>query len=171
MTKKSNKVAVYPGTFDPVTLGHMDVITRGAGLFDKVVVAVAINVSKTSLFSAEERVKFLTEASANIPNVEVCQMDGLLVDFMDEINACTIMRGLRAISDFEVEFQMAAMNRKLSAKAETVFLMASESTTFISSRLVKEVAGMGGSIDRFVPDGVVASLKERMDAKQVSSSP
>ncbi|MBF0455253.1 MAG: pantetheine-phosphate adenylyltransferase [Magnetococcales bacterium] len=166
MVENSTKVAVYPGTFDPVTLGHMDVITRGAGLFDKVVVAVAINVSKTSLFTAEERVTFLKEATEDIANVEVCQMDGLLVDFINEINACTILRGLRAISDFEVEFQMAAMNRKLSAKAETVFLMASESTTFISSRLVKEVAGMGGNIDRFVPTSVVLSLREKMDSKR-----
>lgn len=165
MSKKNKKVAVYPGTFDPATLGHLDVISRGAGLFDKVVVAVAINVAKTSLFSAEERVIFLEDATKDLVNVEVCQMNGLLVDFLDEINACTILRGLRAISDFELEFQMAAMNRKLSAKAETVFLMASESTTFISSRLVKEVAGMGGNIDRFVPHGVVALLKERMDAK------
>ncbi|MBF0358389.1 MAG: pantetheine-phosphate adenylyltransferase [Magnetococcales bacterium] len=156
------KIAVYPGTFDPVTLGHIDVITRGAALFDKVVVAVAINISKSSLFSAGERVGFLQEATKDLGNVEVCQMDGLLVAFMDEIGACTILRGLRAISDFELEFQMAAMNRKLDTKAETVFLMASESTTFISSRLVKEVAGMGGNIDRFVPACVIAPLNERM---------
>ncbi len=161
MKKKSIKTAVYPGTFDPVTLGHIDVITRGSALFDKVVVAVAINISKTSLFSASERVEFLQDATKNLDNVEVCQMDGLLVSFMDEIGACTILRGLRAISDFEVEFQMAAMNRKLDTKAETVFLMASESTTFISSRLVKEVAGMGGKIDRFVPTCVIAPLNER----------
>jgi pantetheine-phosphate adenylyltransferase len=165
MEKRNKKVAVYPGTFDPVTLGHLDVISRGSGLFDKVVVAVAINVAKTSLFSTEERVVFLEDATKKLSNVEVCQMDGLLVDFMDDIKACTILRGLRAISDFEVEFQMAAMNRKLNTKAETVFLMASESTTFISSRLVKEVAGMGGNIDRFVPQGVIAALNERMDSK------
>jgi pantetheine-phosphate adenylyltransferase len=162
MTKKKIKIAVYPGTFDPVTLGHMDVITRGAELFDKVVVAVAINISKTSLFSAQERVEFITDAAKNLNNVEIIQMDGLLVDFMNEIGACTILRGLRAISDFEVEFQMAAMNRKLDSKAETVFLMASESTTFISSRLVKEVAGMGGKIDRFVPESVIEPLNKRM---------
>ena len=164
-------MAVYPGTFDPVTLGHVDVISRGAGLFDKVVVAVAINASKNSLFSTQERVNFLNDATKELPNVEVCQMDGLLVDFLDEIGACTILRGLRAISDFEVEFQMAAMNRKLSSKAETVFLMASESTTFISSRLVKEVAGMGGNIDRFVPQGVIASLNERVEANKIINNP
>jgi pantetheine-phosphate adenylyltransferase len=162
MKKKSIKIAVYPGTFDPVTLGHIDVITRGAALFDKVVVAVAINISKNSLFTASERVEFLQEATKDLDNVEVCQMDGLLVTFIDEIGACTILRGLRAISDFEVEFQMAAMNRKLDTKAETVFLMASESTTFISSRLVKEVAGMGGKIDRFVPACVISPLNARM---------
>ncbi|MBF0448935.1 MAG: pantetheine-phosphate adenylyltransferase [Magnetococcales bacterium] len=165
MTENHKKIAVYPGTFDPATLGHIDVISRGSKLFDKVVVAVAINVSKNTLFTPEQRTKFLIEATEDLPNVEVCQMDGLLVDFVNEINACTILRGLRAISDFEVEFQMAAMNRKLSSKAETVFVMASESTTFISSRLVKEVAGMGGDIDRFVPTSVVKSLKERMEAK------
>ncbi len=105
---------------------------------------------------------FIKDAAKDLPNVEICQMDGLLVDFMNEIGACTILRGLRAISDFEVEFQMAAMNRKLDSKAETVFLMASESTTFISSRLVKEVAGMGGKIDRFVPASVIAPLNQRM---------
>lgn len=163
MLKNTPKIAVYPGTFDPVTLGHMDVICRGAKLFDTVVVAVAINVAKNSLFSAQERLTFLKESCQELTNVEVVQMDGLLVDFLDEIKGCTILRGLRAISDFEVEFQMAAMNRKLSAKAETVFLMASESTTFVSSRLVKEVAGMGGNIDRFVPPSVVDALKERLD--------
>ncbi|MBF0381880.1 MAG: pantetheine-phosphate adenylyltransferase [Magnetococcales bacterium] len=162
MANKKAKIAVYPGTFDPVTLGHMDVISRGADLFDKVVVAVAINLSKTSLFTSEERVKFIEDAAKDLSNVEVIKMDGLLVDFMEEIGACTILRGLRAISDFEVEFQMAAMNRKLDAKAETVFLMASESTTFISSRLVKEVAGMGGKIDRFVPVSVIEPLNKRM---------
>ncbi|MBF0195392.1 MAG: pantetheine-phosphate adenylyltransferase [Magnetococcales bacterium] len=162
MTNKNAKIAVYPGTFDPVTLGHMDVISRGADLFDKVIVAVAINISKSSLFSAQERVGFIKDAAKDLHNVEIIQMDGLLVDFMNEIGACTILRGLRAISDFEVEFQMAAMNRKLDAKAETVFLMASESTTFISSRLVKEVAGMGGKIDRFVPTSVIDPLNERM---------
>ena len=171
MADNNNKMAVYPGTFDPVTLGHVDVISRGAGLFDKVVVAVAINASKNSLFSTQERVNFLNDATKELPNVEVCQMDGLLVDFLDEIGACTILRGLRAISDFEVEFQMAAMNRKLSSKAETVFLMASESTTFISSRLVKEVAGMGGNIDRFVPQGVIASLNERVEANKIINNP
>ncbi len=164
MPKKNMKTAVYPGTFDPVTLGHLDVISRGASLFDQVVVAVAINVAKSSIFTPEERVTFIRDATRDLENVEVCQMDGLLVDFLDARNACTILRGLRAVSDFEVEFQMAAMNRKLNTRAETVFLMSGESTTFISSRLVKEVAGMGGNIDRFVPNNVIAPLKKRMES-------
>lgn len=156
------KAAVYPGTFDPVTLGHLDIIKRGANLFDRLIVAVAINVDKKSLFSVAERIHFLKECTQHIDSVEICEMDGLLVHFASQINAGFILRGLRAVSDFEYEFQMAAMNRKLNPMVETVFLMSGESTTFISSRLVKEIAGMGGDVGPFVPPIVIPKLKQHM---------
>lgn len=155
-------VAVYPGTFDPVTLGHVDVIQRGASLFDHLIVAVATNTAKQSLFSVQERMRFLEQQTDPLDKVEVCAMDGLLVDFAVARNAGFILRGLRAISDFEYEFQMAAMNRKLNANVETVFLMSGESTTFISSRLVKEIASMGGDVGPFVPAWVVPALRHRL---------
>lgn len=156
------KIAVYPGSFDPVTLGHMDIIKRGADLFDRLLVAVAINTAKKSLFTVKNRIQLLEEETRTIPSVEVCTMDGLLVDFVRQKQAGFILRGLRAVSDFEYEFQMAAMNRKLNGAVETVFLMSSESTTFISSRLVKEIAGMGGDVSPFVPSCVVPGLLERL---------
>lgn len=154
--------AVYPGTFDPVTLGHLDIIRRGAALFDRLVVAVAVNIDKKRLFPAADRIGFLERETAGLPGVEVCAMNGLLVDFAKEIGAVAILRGLRAVSDFEYEFQMAAMNRKLRPDVETVFLMSGESTTFISSRLVKEIAGMGGDVRPFVPPSVIPELQRRM---------
>ncbi|MBF0461016.1 MAG: pantetheine-phosphate adenylyltransferase [Magnetococcales bacterium] len=156
------RVAVYPGTFDPVTLGHVDVIERGANLFDHLVVAVATNTAKQSLFSVPERMRFLERQTCAMKKVEVCAMNGLLVDFVTQRNAGFILRGLRAISDFEYEFQMAAMNRKLNASVETIFLMAAESTTFISSRLIKEIASMGGDVSPFVPPWVVPELQQRL---------
>ncbi|MBF0144890.1 MAG: pantetheine-phosphate adenylyltransferase [Magnetococcales bacterium] len=155
------KIAVYPGTFDPVTLGHLDVIARGNLLFDGVVVAIADNTAKTALFSVAERMAFLQEATRELPQVRICRMEGLLIHFVRDIGACTILRGLRAVSDFEYEFQMAAMNRKLNAQVETVFLMASESTTYISSRLVKEIAKMGGDVAPFVPPAVLTALQAK----------
>ena len=156
------KIAVYPGTFDPVTLGHMDIIKRGADLFERLIVAVAVNTVKNSLFSVADRVHLLENETRDMATVEVCSMDGLLVNFVVQSHASFILRGLRAVSDFEYEFQMAAMNRKLNASVETVFLMSSESTTFISSRLVKEIAGMGGNVGPFVPAGVVPGLLKRL---------
>ena len=159
------KVAVYPGTFDPVTLGHVDVIQRGAALFDHLIVAVATNTAKQSLFSVEERMHFLEQQTRDNRKVEVCAMNGLLVNFVVARGAGFSLRGLRAISDFEYEFQMAAMNRKLNADVETLFLMAGESTTFISSRLVKEIASMGGDVSPFVPAWIVPKLHQRLVQK------
>lgn len=156
------RVALYPGTFDPVTLGHLDVIQRGAALFDHLIVAVATNTAKQSLFSVEERMEFLKKQTCTMAKVEVCSMEGLLVDCVVQRNADFILRGLRAISDFEYEFQMAAMNRKLNANVETVFLMSGESTTFISSRLIKEIASMGGDVSPFVPPWVASALQQRL---------
>ncbi|MBF0183991.1 MAG: pantetheine-phosphate adenylyltransferase [Magnetococcales bacterium] len=156
------KIAVYPGTFDPVTLGHIDLIQRGATLFDQLIVAVAINTSKQALFSVPDRIRFLEKQTCTMDNVKVCAMNGLLVEFVRQRQAGFILRGLRAISDFEYEFPMAAMNRKLNSLVETVFLMAGESTTFISSRLVKEIATMGGDVSPFVPPWVVPELQKRL---------
>lgn len=160
-----NKIAIYPGTFDPVTLGHMDIIQRGAGLFDRLIVAVAVNIEKSTLFDAQERIGFLEEGIQGLANVEVQRMDGLLVDFASSVGATALLRGLRAVSDFEYEFQMAGMNRKLNAQVETIFLMAGESTTFLSSRLIKEVAAVGGDITPFVPAVVVPALQAKLRSR------
>ncbi|MBF0178197.1 MAG: pantetheine-phosphate adenylyltransferase [Magnetococcales bacterium] len=160
------RIAVYPGTFDPVTLGHVDVITRGAALFDRLIVAVASNHSKKTLFTGEERMAQIRDSIRHLPHVEVCRMQGLLVEYANRIGAGVILRGLRAVSDFEYEFQMASMNRKLAGDVETVFLMAGESTIFISSRLVKEIAVMGGDVRPFVPAHVVPELMARLKALQ-----
>ncbi|MBF0142055.1 MAG: pantetheine-phosphate adenylyltransferase [Magnetococcales bacterium] len=156
------RFAVYPGSFDPVTLGHMDIIRRGASLFDRLVVAVATNTGKRGLFTEEERVELLHRSVAGIPGVEVRRMSGLLVDFVRETRASVVIRGLRAVSDFEYEFQMAAMNRKLNPEMETLFLTSAESTSFISSHLVREIAGMGGDVTPFVPTNVVPELARRL---------
>ena len=153
--------AVYPGSFDPVTNGHLDVIERAARLFDEVLVAIAHNESKTGLFSFEERVALLKQTVQRHPNVHVTQFDGLLVDYARSIDAQVIIRGLRAVSDFEYEFQMALMNRKLEGTVETMFLMPKEEYTYLSSRLVKEIARLGGSIDCFVPDCIARALREK----------
>lgn len=156
------RTAIYAGSFDPLTLGHMDIITRGARLFDRLIVAVAVNIGKNSLFSGEERARFLRECVNGMNGVEILCMEGLLVNFARQMNATTILRGLRAVSDFEYEFQMAAMNRKLAPEVETVFLMSGESTTFVSSRLVKEIAAMGGDLSAFVPPSVIPALLSTM---------
>ena len=154
--------AVYPGSFDPVTNGHLDVIDRAARIFDEVVVTVAYNEQKTGgLFTFPERITLLEKAVANYPNVKVTQFDGLLVEYARTIEASVIIRGLRAISDFEYEFQMALMNRKLDAGVETMFLMPKEEYTYISSRLVKEIARLGGDIKEFVPDCIARALREK----------
>lgn len=154
--------AIYPGTFDPITNGHSDLISRAAHLFDTVVVAVAANPKKTPLFNLEERVALASEVLAGMENVEVCGFDSLLADFAHEKGARVILRGLRAVSDFEYEFQLAGMNRRLAPDVETLFLTPAETYTFISSSLVKEVASLGGEISDFVDPKVKAALNNRL---------
>ena len=153
--------AIYPGSFDPVTNGHLDVIGRARKLFDEIVVAVAHNDEKQPLFSLEERLALLRDALDKIDHVRVAQFDGLLVDFAVAQEANAVIRGLRAVSDFEFEFQMALMNRKLEDSVETIFLMPKEEYTYLSSRLVKEIARLGGNVSGFVPGPVAAALAKK----------
>ena len=153
--------AIYPGSFDPVTNGHLDVIGRARKLFDEIVVAVAHNDEKQPLFSLEERLALLGDALAKIDHVRVAQFDGLLVDFAVAQKANAVIRGLRAVSDFEFEFQMALMNRKLEDSVETIFLMPKEEYTYLSSRLVKEIARLGGNVSGFVPRPVAEALAKK----------
>ncbi|MBI3682871.1 MAG: pantetheine-phosphate adenylyltransferase [Acidobacteria bacterium] len=164
--KPDHLVAVYPGSFDPITYGHLDLIARASGFVDKLIAGVLRNESKQPLFSVEERVEMLGEVVREYPNVEVDSFDGLLVEFAAARRASLIIRGIRAISDYEYELQMALMNRRLRPNIETVFMMASEAHSFISARLVKEVAKLGGNISGLVPPGVEARLKERLLEKQ-----
>ena len=153
--------AIYPGSFDPVTNGHLDVIGRARKLFDEIVVAVAHNDEKQPLFSLEERLALLGDALDKIDHVRVAQFDGLLVDFAVAQKANAVIRGLRAVSDFEFEFQMALMNRKLEDSVETIFLMPKEEYTYLSSRLVKEIARLGGNVSGFVPRPVAEALAKK----------
>jgi pantetheine-phosphate adenylyltransferase len=155
------KRAIYPGSFDPVTNGHLDVIERAAKLFDEVIVAIADNVEKQPLFPLEERLEMLRSSLDGRPNVRVGQFGGLLVDFAVKEKANAVVRGLRAVSDFEFEFQMALMNRKLQGSVETIFLMPKEDYTYLSSRLVKEIARLGGDVSKFVPADVAKSLRQK----------
>jgi pantetheine-phosphate adenylyltransferase len=153
--------AIYPGSFDPPHNGHLDVLRRAARLFDEVIVAVAWNEQKRALFSAAERVALLGECARELGNVRVATFPGLLVDFARAAQAGAVIRGLRAVSDFEFEFQMALMNRKLEPALETVFLTPVEQYTYLSSRLVKEIAQLGGAVGDFVPPCVAAALREK----------
>jgi pantetheine-phosphate adenylyltransferase len=155
-------LAVYPGSFDPVTNGHLDIIRRGSRLFDRIVVAILRNPEKRPLFSIRERKRTLVTATAEIPNVTIDSFDGLLVDYARRRGARVIVRGLRALSDFEYEYQMALMNRRLDAEIETVFMMPSEAYSYLSSRLVKEVVRLGGSVSGLVPPEVERGLGQRM---------
>jgi len=155
-------VAIYPGSFDPITNGHLDLIERGARLFDRLVVAILRNAGKEPLFSVEERMEMLKEVVRGFPNVEIDWFDGLLVDYVARQKASVILRGIRAISDYEYELQMALMNNRLSPEIETVFLMSSEAYSFISSKLVKDVFELGGHISGLVPPVVAARLMEKV---------
>ncbi|MES9900941.1 MAG: pantetheine-phosphate adenylyltransferase [Sedimenticola sp.] len=157
-------VAIYPGTFDPITNGHSDLIQRAAKLFENVIVAVAVNSGKGSRgpkFSTRERVDLATEVLAGIPNIEILEFDTLLVDFTRQVGADVILRGLRAVSDFEYEFQLAGMNRRLAPEVETMFLTPAEQFAYISSSLVKEIAALGGDVSEFVHPAVGSALARR----------
>jgi len=153
--------AIYPGSFDPVTNGHLDLIARAANIFDHLVVAILRNSQKNPLFTVEERVAMLSEGIAEFGNVSVSTFDGLLVDFAREQRAHAVVRGIRAISDYEYEFQMALMNRRLSPEVETIFLMPDAKYSFVSSRLVKEVFRLGGSVEGLVPRFVIERMKDK----------
>jgi pantetheine-phosphate adenylyltransferase len=158
-------LAVYPGSFDPLTNGHVDIIARGARLFDRIVVAIAANAEKAPLFTMAERVEIARAVFTEHPTVEVETFDGLLVDYVAGRKADVIVRGLRAVSDYEYEFQMALMNRRLNAKIETVFMMPAEQYTYISSRLIKEVFALGGRVHGLVPELVEARLRKKVSAQ------
>jgi len=160
------RTAIYPGSFDPLTNGHLDVIERAVKLFDHVIVAVAKNESKQPLFTLEERVELVRRCVKHIPNVEVDSFDGLLVEYANQRKAQAIVRGLRAISDFEFEFQLALMNRKLNEKVETIFMMPKDTYTFLSSRIIKEIARLGGDITAFVQTQVRTALLEKLKTTQ-----
>ncbi len=168
---KAKRRAVYPGSFDPVTNGHIDLIHRSAALFDEVVVAILRNTDKTPLFTIEERVAMLEQVARKMPNVSVTTFDGLLVAFAEHIGASVIVRGIRAVSDYEYELQMALMNRRLSSKVETVFMMPAETYSYLSSRLVKEISLLGGSVSGLVPPAVERRLirkYKRMTGRSIS---
>ncbi len=160
------KRAIYAGSFDPVTNGHLDVLERAARVFDEIIVAIAYNPEKRGLFTPEERIAMLEDATSAMSNVRIVQFHGLLVDYARNAGACAIVRGLRAVSDFEFEFQMALMNRRLEPTLETFFLMPKEEYSYVSSRLVKEVASLGGNVAPFVPAAAERALRETYAAEK-----
>ena len=161
------RTAVYPGTFDPFTNGHLDVVQRAARLFDRVIVAVAMNAGKHPLFTLEERRAMVGQSSKSSPNVVADAFDGLLLEYVHQHSAQAVLRGLRAISDFEFEFQMALMNRKLNEEFETIFMMPKDTYTFLSSRIVKEIARLGGNVSQFVPPHVQSALTVKLAKSKV----
>ena len=160
-------LAVYPGSFDPLTNGHVDIISRGARLFDRIIVAILVNAEKSPLFTMDERVEITRSVFKTHSNVEVDTFDGLLVDYVERRDAQVIVRGLRAVSDFEFEFQMALMNQRLNGKIDTIFMMPAEQYTYTSSRLIKEVFSLGGRVEGLVPDLV----EERLRGKGLKRTP
>lgn len=152
------RVAIYPGSFDPITNGHLDIITRGAKVFDKLIVGVLVNIDKVGLFSIKERVELIKRVTQHLPNVEVVSFNGLLVDLAKEYEAKVILKGLRAVTDFEYEFQMALMNSQLDNEVETLFMTTSAANSFLSSSSVKQVAKFGGKINGLVPDEIVEDV-------------
>lgn len=152
------RVAIYPGSFDPITNGHLDIITRGAKVFDKLIVGVLVNIDKVGLFSIKERVELIKRVAQHLPNVEVVSFNGLLVDLAKEYEAKVILKGLRAVTDFEYEFQMALMNSQLDNEVETLFMTTSAANSFLSSSSVKQVAKFGGKINGLVPDEIVEDV-------------
>ena len=155
------KTALFPGSFDPVTNGHLDVIKRACLLFDRIIVTVAINADKNALFTIDERKELLESVCSDLPKVEIASFEGLLIDAVETFEADAVIRGLRAISDFEYEFQMAMMNRKLNKNCETLFLMPDPEYSFLSSRMIKEIAMFNGEVSHFVPPVVVEALKKK----------
>lgn len=156
------RIAVCPGSFDPVTYGHIDIFTRASKLFDKVIILVSTNISKQPLFTPTERVKMIMDVTAGMDNVVIDILDGLLADYVRDVGACAIVKGLRAVSDFEYEFQMALANKKLYPEAETVFLTTSTENMYLSSSVVKQIASFGGDISSFVPDSIRENITSRI---------
>jgi len=161
------KIAVYPGSFDPITNGHLDIVRRAAQMFDRVIVAVAVNDAKAPLFTVDERVQLVAEAVKGLRTVSVDEFDGLLVEYARRKRASVVVRGLRAVSDFEFEFQLALMNRKLDSGIETIFLMTKDEYTFISSRQVKEICQLGANVSDFVPRGVERAMRGKFGSKRL----
>ncbi|MDO4173785.1 MAG: pantetheine-phosphate adenylyltransferase [Eubacteriales bacterium] len=157
------RIGVYPGSFDPATYGHLDIIRRASRLFDKLIVAAMVNGEKRSAFTMEEKVDFLKRMTRDIPNVEVDCFDGLLADYVRDKGACAIVKGLRAVSDFEYEFQMALANKKLNPELDTVFLMTEQKYLFLSSTIVRDIARHGGDIAEFVPDEIRMDIMNKLD--------
>ena len=160
------KIAVYAGSFDPVTYGHIDIIKRAAKIFDRIIVAVAHNTEKAPLFSINERISMVKKAVRNLPNVRVDDFTGLAVDYVSRSGGNVLIRGLRMVSDFEYEFQMALTNRKLNEKIETIFLMPNEAYSYLSSTLIKEAASLGADVSNFVPDFIARELKAKLKEKR-----